>query len=512
MKNNEPKNAMYEEYKKGLLEIFSFESKEKVAIKEIEANENLTALEKEDQKKKYAETQKLITTKRKFFEKCVNESALEEFSLIIEVLQEIYVERRDLKSFVKKMLVSAPFRKRMTSFRTVDFGEVYELVEFVNAKFPVGNDPLFTLNPIGPIYGTEEEKSSKSEPSIYLSPLSNKEIMKCLEVFLEKNPKALYTWIMEILAFDEELIVSSFKDKFIPERQNLLLEIIDLVKNDKRYQTIVSDRMFEKGDFARLVNLQRKCEHAERKVVALEENIKTLENSIKEKDDAFRARTDEQKAIIEGKNLTIEGLQEKVKKFEELSEMLNSYMVKYDAQVSINERITIENNNRIREAQNYTNSVDAENTKLQTELSEVKALYENVKSDLSLKIAEIKRLSDDKVMIECKAKEGLLQELVSALKEQLYYIILYHLELKENGTLGCDSIGMFGDTILNIKEALYSVGIEMFGILDEVIPYDSSVHDSMGVKLSNGEKVVLRVPGWKINGTIYAKAQVEKEI
>ena len=70
---------------------------------------------------------------------------------------------------------------------------------------------------------------------------------------------------------------------------------------------------------------------------------------------------------------------------------------------------------------------------------------------------------------------------------------------------------MFGDTIANIRTALDSVGIEMFGSVDEKVIYDSSIHDSMGYKLSNGEKAVLRVPGWKINGAIYVKAQVEKE-
>ena len=179
--------------------------------------------------------------------------------------------------------------------------------------------------------------------------------------------------------------------------------------------------------------------------------------------------------------------------------------------LSMNERITIENDIRVHEAEKHIGIMKEENAKLQADLSETKGLYENVKSDLSLKIAEIKHLSDDTAYIELKAKEGVLQDVVSALKEQLYYIILYYLELKENGSLEKDSIEMFGDTIANVRTAMDSVGIVMFGTVDEEVVYDSSIHDSMGYKLSNGDKAVLRVPGWKINGAIYAKAQVEKE-
>ena len=509
MKTSESQSVNKEDYKKSILQILLFESKEKSAIKEIEADESKSFAEKEDLKKKFAEEQKAINLQKNVLLKCVENSDLAELSMIIRVIQEIYVEQRDLKPLAKKLLVSQPFRKQIGNFRKNDFGAAYELVAFVSSKFPVDDYPMFTLKPAGAIYGAEVDKTGKG--STFLPPLSNEEIVKCLEVFLEKDRWALYNWIMAIFAFDETLVVNGYKDKFIKERQELLLDTIELLKKDSRYQTAMAEKLFEKGDLARLVNLQKVGGQAELKVKELEGNVKSLEEEAKEKEEAFRVRAERQKAIIDEKQLMIETLQAKLKKFDELSEKLSVYMKKYEAQVSMNERITIENDIRVHEAEKHIGIVESENTKLQVELTETKDLYENVKSDLSLKIAEIKRLSDDTANIELKAKEGLLQELVGALKEQLYYIILYYLELKENGSLEKDSIEMFGDTITNVRTALNSVGIEMFGSVDEEIIYDSSLHDSMGYKLSNGEKVVLRVPGWKINGVIYAKAQVEKE-
>lgn len=509
LKISEPQNVNKEDCKKSILQILLFESKEKFAIKEIEADESKNFAEKEELKKKFAEEQKAINLQKNVLLKRVENSDLAEFSMIIRVIQEIYVEKKDLKSLAKKLLVSQTFRKQIGNFRKNDFGATFELVAFVSSKFPVDDYPMFTLKPTGVIYGAEVDKTSKG--STFLPPLSNEEIMKCLGVFLEKDKSALYNWIMTILTFDEMLIVNGYKEQFIKERQKLLLDTIELLKKDSKYQTAMVEKLFEKGDLARLVNLQKAGRQAELRVKELEGNLKKLEEEAKEKEEVFRERSEKQKAIIDAKQLMIETLQVKLKKFDELSEKLSVYMKKYEAQVSINERITIENDIRVHEAEKHIEIVEIENSNLQAELWKINDLYQNVKSDLSLKVAEIKRLSDDTANIELKAKEGLLQEFVGALKEQLYYIILYYLELKENGLLEKDSIEMFGDTITNVRTALNSVGIEMFGSIDEEIVYDSALHDSMGYKLSNGEKAVLRVPGWKINGVIYAKAQVEKE-
>jgi len=72
-----------------------------------------------------------------------------------------------------------------------------------------------------------------------------------------------------------------------------------------------------------------------------------------------------------------------------------------------------------------------------------------------------------------------------------------------------DTIDMFGSTIKSIEGALEELGIEKYGELDEFTSFDSSLHESVGDKMQNGDKVVFRSFGWKIDGEVYAKAQVE---
>ena len=87
---------------------------------------------------------------------------------------------------------------------------------------------------------------------------------------------------MEIFAFDETLIADCHKAKFVKERQELLLDTIELLKKDSRYQTAIAEKLFERGDLARLVNLQRTEEQTKLKVKELEDTVKKLEEAYAE--------------------------------------------------------------------------------------------------------------------------------------------------------------------------------------------------------------------------------------
>ena len=189
MKTSEMQNIKKEDLKRNIFQILLFESKEKSAIKEIEADEKKSFAEKEELKKKFAEEQKAINLQKNVLLEYVKNSDLDELSLIIKAIQEIYVEQTVLKSLAKELLVASPFRERLRSFRKNDFGAAYELVAFISSKFPVDDYPMFTLKPVSALYGAVVD-------STFLPPLSNREIVKCLEVVLEKDKKALYNWIL----------------------------------------------------------------------------------------------------------------------------------------------------------------------------------------------------------------------------------------------------------------------------------------------------------------------------
>lgn len=507
--NNEIKVNDTDELQKSLIEILEFENKSKSYLKELGADKDKSQEEKEKLKNEFKEKEIEIKVKRESFLKSIEGRNVQELEKIIMALQMIYVEQRELKHQVKKLLTESAFRKQIQILRKQDFARIYTLIEFISNKFPVDDYPMFTLKPHTVLYGSEVEKTVNS--SLYLPPLGNQEILSCLEVFAEKNPWALYNWVMAILSFDADLLVGSFKDKYLKERQELLLEVIEKTKKDVKFQNIISAKLFEKGDLARIVNLQLLGNKAEKQVKELEEKIKEMTVLAEEKEKSYWDRAGRQKKIIEEKESLLENLRVKIKNYDEISTRLSDFMRRYDAQVKANEMIVIESDIRIHEMEEREKCVLNENQSLKRELTELRNLYENVKSDLSLRIAEINRITEASGETEAKARESVLYELVSSMKEQLYYILLFHEELTENGSLEKDSIDMFGDTIQNINEAFRKLGVEMYGKLDEIVEYDSSLHDSMGYKLGNGEKAIIRVPGWKISGAVYAKAQVEKE-
>ena len=507
--NNEKKVIDSDELRKSLVEILEFENKSKSYLKELEDDKDKSQEEKEKLKNEFKEKGKVIELKRESFLKSIEGRNVQDLEEIIKVLQMIYVEQRDLKHQVKKLLTETAFRKQIQILRNQDFARVYTLIEFICNKFPVDDYPMYTLKPDAVLYGSEVEKTAKS--SVYLSPLGNEEILTCLEVFAEKNPGALYNWVMAIYSFDAELIVSSFKDKYLKERQELLLQVIEKTKKDVKFQNVISAKLFEKGDLARIVNLQLAGNKAEKQVKELEEKIREMTVTAEEKEKSYWERADRQKGIIDEKEALLEKMRAKIANYDEMSARLTDLTRRYEAQVKANEMLVIESDIRIHEMEEREKTALNENQKLQTELTELRNLFENVKSDLTLKIAEINRITESSGETEARARESVLYELVSSMKEQLYYILLFHEELVENGSLEKDSIDMFGDTIQNINDAFRELGVEIYGKLDESVEYDSSLHDSMGYKLGNVEKAIIRVPGWKISGAVYAKAQVEKE-
>lgn len=498
-----------EEMRSSIVEILAFENKAKTYLREVDNDDKKSPEEKAKLKAEFKEKEKAIDQKRSVFLKSVEDRSIGAMEDIVKILQSIYVENRDLKPLVKKLLTESAFRKQISILRKEDFAKAYPIIEFISNKFPVDDYPMYTLKPEAVLYGSEVEKTAKG--SLSLAPLSNDEIMKCLEVFKEKNQWALYNWVMAIFALDMDQIVVNYKDKFIKERQDLLLLVIEKTKTDLDIQKAISEKLFEKGDLARIVNLQVAGNRAEKQVKELEEKVAEMTESAKEKENSYWDRVGKQKAIIDEKEAIIEKLTNRVKNYDEMSSRLTEIIRRHEAQVKINDLLVIDYDKKLEEISSRERMVTEANEQLKIEIADLQNLYENVKSDLSLKTAEISRISESLNETEAKAKESILCELVSMIKDQLYYISLFYEELVETGSLEKESIEMFGDTIQNINESFKELGVSMYGVIDETVEYDSSLHDSMGVKLSNGEKAIIRVPGWKINDVVYAKAQVEKE-
>ena len=289
------------------------------------------------------------------------------------------------------------------------------------------------------------------------------------------------------------------------------MKVIERIKKNSLFKTVIMDKLLEKGDLARIINLQVAGSNAEKKVKELEEKINEMTASVEEEKKSYQERAKKQENIIIEKKEELAQMRKELKKFDDMSSKLSEFMRRYDAQVKANDMLVIGYEKRIFDIEEKNKNYLEDNQRLRVEVMELSNEFENVKSDLSLKIAEIARITESVGETEKKERERVLSELVADMKEQIYYILLFYEELVENGTLENESIEMFGNTIQNIKKSLKELGVVMYGKIDESVEYDSALHDSMGCKISNGEKVIIRVPGWKINGMVYSKAQVEKE-
>ena len=90
--------------------------------------------------------------------------------------------------------------------------------------------------------------------------------------------------------------------------------------------------------------------------------------------------------------------------------------------------------------------------------------------------------------------------------------MFYQILSEDKGVLDEMNLDMFRDVLEQIDSALEEIGLKKIGILDEVVEYDSAIHNPVSESISNGEKVKVTGFGWKINGEVFIKMPVEKEV
>ena len=475
----------------------------------IEAEKNMSMQAKLDAKRRLAKTMEEINERKKNLIKSASAIGLSGITEMVQALARLFTERSEDKRQIMSILTTQSLRREISKIRAAHQENIYLLISMISNSFPVDDYPIYTLNPKTPLYGSEIEISSSG--ATFLPPLQNDEIVCTLDYLKDNDSGKFYDWVIAILSVDPLRIVDCYRDDYSRARRDLFENISEQIKTDESYQKVIAGIMFRKGDLSRFVHFRVTGAQAEARIKMLDERIKNAEkNHLDEKTNYENALSNinSQNAILREK---IEQLNSKLFAYSKLEEQIAEYDKRYQAQCIINEHITLDFQEEIQEKENSVYEMEDKIDQLHTDYEKYKKLYEDANSDLALKNAEIKRLTEDTVAIKEKAKDEILQELLSNLKDQLYYISQYYLELKENGTLDSESIEMFGDTIQNIDSGLYSVGIEKIGSIDEEVRYDSSVHDSMGEKMSNGEKAIICMPGWKIRGEVFSKAQVQKE-
>lgn len=426
----------------------------------------------------------------------------------VDALKKLYLDKLDWKKDIKNVLVQS---KSLNLFKDArnSIIDLYPVLVTVNKTFPVSDYYELSLSPRAAMYGSEINKTQTG--STRRAPLTNEEYQAMIDMLLQvKDYKRFGEWLMAIIVFSPDQMVDNFREEYVLERKKLKDWAYKQIDRRDAYKRAVVDTLLKNHMLDVYVEAFLSKPELEKKQEELEEEIKNLHESNEKEKAEHEERRKKQYEIIQQKEAEIDGLRKKVRDFERCSQQLTDYMNKYQTQLSINERITNENDRRLQEMEKDNDHMQEELTKIESQLVELKAEHEALQADFSLKNNELSQLKTAAAKKEATVRTDIMKELVSGINEQFFYLTMFYLELKETGKLEPESIELYADTLNNIDGVLSHMGIQKIGVIDQTVPYDASIHVSTDAKLSNGEKVVVSGYGWKIGDEIYIKAPVEK--
>lgn len=498
---------------KGYVEFCIQKPKTKLTDKEKEGLEQKDISAKESQLKeavnKHEEQKKLYQKKFETLCEQISKNGFTYLSEYVNTLYHLNKDKPDWKRDIKSLLVH---RKSLMLFKEArtSIAELYPILKFVNGIFSIDDYSELSLSPKAAMYGSEIDKTQKD--STKRPPMNNEEYQAMLEMFRQvKDEKRFGEWLTAILMFTPDRMVDGFQETFVQERKKLKQWLYTQINSNNDYKRAIEDLLFSHQLLNTLIDAFAEKTELKKKQTALEEENKKLQ----EKNTQEKAQHDEQRAnqyqIILNYESEIDDLKHKVREYNRCSQELDGYIEKYKAQIGINERITIENVRRLNEAKTVLESTQCKLKETMAQLEELQTAYTALQSDYSLTKNELQRLKEAATQKEEAVRKDVMRELVSGISEQLYYLTMFYLELKDTGMLSPESIDLFADTLNNIDGVLKKLGINKIGVIEQTTYYDASIHSSTDSKLSNGDKVVVSGFGWKIHDEVYIKAPVEKE-
>ncbi len=481
----------------------------------LEENENLSRnevgkkkSESEEQNEKLEKDKKTIL--KRFEKLCSDMEAygMQYLGMYVDAAIKLYEEKSEWKRGTKAMLVNP---KSLKAFRVAhhNMTALYPLLKKINDTFPIDDYAELSLNPKAAIYGSEINKTQNG--STKKAPLQNIDIFSMLDVFLQVNDyKLFYDWVMAILRFNPSWLVDGIQKEFTPKRKELQEGVLNQLRDNDKYRnailTILSDGA-NLSDFLETVIAQSQLQSRQ---ASQEDKLKKLEEE-KEKDKAKHEELQKEMSVsLQEKDDIITSLRQKENDFERCKKQLTDISKRYQAEVDINEMLAIETERRLDEIETENKDLLNELADVKEQLESLQSNYTALESDFSLKNNELMRLKETVIIKEKTAKLEVMRDLINGIKEQLYYLAMFYLDLQESGTLAPENIDLFADTLNKIDSVLSELGIEKIGILEQKVAYDASIHTSTGDKITNGEQVIIRGYGWKIGEEIFAKALVEK--
>ena len=478
--------------------------KEGLEQKEIISKENelRDATQKhEDQKKSFQKSYDVMCEE-------ISKNGIPYLTVYVEALKKLYTDKSDWKRDIKALLVQRNSLKLFKEARSTII-DLYPVLVTVNSVFPVDDYVELSLSPKAAMYGSEVDKTQKG--STKRAPMKNEEYQAMLALFQEVNDyRRLGEWLMAILVFAPDQMLDCYQEAYIPERKSLKEWAYKQINGNENFKRAIVEKLLKNQMLSVLVDAFAAKPGMEKKLADLESEIKQLHEVNEQENAQHEERRAKQFAIIQQRDAEITALRTKVKDFERCSQQLSSYIEKYQAQVSMNERITSENDRRIQEMEKTAATLQSELIEVKDHFDKLQTAHVALQSDYSLRSNELQRLKEMAAQKEETARIEMMRELVTGINEQFFYLTMFYLELKDTGKLEPESIELYADTLSNIDDVLARLGIKKIGVIDQIVNYDASIHASTDAKLSNGDKVVVSGYGWKIGDDVFIKAPVEK--
>ena len=487
-----PKTKLTDKEKEGL------EQKE-ITSKEYELRD--AAQKHEDEKKCFQKTYDALCEE-------ISKKGIPYLTVYVEALKKLYTDKSDWKRDIKALLVQGKSLKLFREARS-SIMDLYPVLVTVNNAFPVDDYVELSLSPKAALYGSEVDKTQKN--STKRAPMKNKEYKAMLTLFQELNDyKRLGEWLMAILVFVPDQMVDCFQEEYLPERKSLKEWAYKQINGNEIYKKAIVEKLLKNPMLSVLVDAFAAKPGMEKKLADLENKIEQLHEANEHEKTQHEEQRTKQYEIIQQKDAENTVLRTRVKDFERCSQQLSSYMERYQTQVSINERITSENDRRIQEMKTAISTLQSELNEVKDQYDQLQTAHVALQSDYSLRSNELQRLKKMADQKEETARIEMMRELVAGLNEQFFYLTMFYLELKDTGKLEPESIELYADTLSNIDGVLDKMGIKKIGVIDQTVYYDTSIHAAQDAQLSNGDKVVVSGYGWKIGDEVYIKVPVEK--
>ena len=488
---------------------------------ETKGNENQKGNGKKEKKPEYQSlVDKILKASQKDFDEqflkfleYVSQDSLDNLKSVIDYMAELYSkanekEREKNRKKIDAILLNPNFISFISKLKNRS-SEVFVILKKFDDNFDLQKYSGLTLNMETIFYGSYVKGGDdgyKVNP-----PLNSRSIYHLIEILLDNDKDLASKWILEVFNYDKsKLYNKKFEDIVNPDSEDFK----KILKDNSKAHQIFIDLIFSKKPFQTVIETKNKFKEIEstlnRKISELEDGKRRLEYDALSKTDKIRELENE----ISSQNIKLDKLNtEKVNaendcakwksQFETINNRFSSWMTQMAEEQKENEQFRIDAANKEKADEDFINALEDQKEKLEKEL-------EALKADFALKSHKLSELSNAQASSGIEARSITMKNLVQKVSTPFYYLSMFCQEFNDTQTLSEESVPFFIDTINQLESAFALMGAKKFGKLDEIVKYDSSIHEPMGGNLANGDSAKITEPGWKIEDEVFIKAKVEK--